>query len=72
MLKGTDDGLVQQRLLDVRRDLALRLLHLIGVATHALVVDLAEDGEQRHPHAEDQSQRRAEVIQETESADELC
>ena len=72
VLEGTDDGLVQQRLLDVRRDLALRLLHLIGVATHTLVVDLAEDCEQRHPHAEDKSQRRAEVIQETESADELC
>ena len=45
VLEGTDDGLVQQRLLDVRRDLALRLLHLIGVATHPLVVDLAEDCE---------------------------
>ena len=72
MLEGTDDGLVQQRLLDVRRDLALRLLHLIGVATHTLVVDLAEDGKQRHPHTEDKGQRWAEVIQETESADELC
>ena len=72
VLEGTDDGLVQQRLLDVRRDLTLRLLHLIGVATHTLVVDLAEDCEQRHPHAEDKGQRRAEVIQETESADELC
>ena len=47
------------------------LLHLVRVATHTLVVELRKDRQEGHPHTEDESQRRAEVIEETECPEQL-